>query len=160
MYECNCCMILSYIAVRFTNYCITPPQLCVDWAYFEGFVRDLTKNYTDVYVYTGPLFLPQPLGGSSSSKNPGYQIQYPVIGTTPNVAVPTHFYKIILTTKDSNSYSLGAFVLPNQKISSSTPLTKFQVNLTAIEKAAGLQFFDKLDRSQFSDLCAQIKCAV
>jgi endonuclease G len=31
----------------------------LDWAYVEGFVRDLVGPYNDVWVWTGPLFLPQ-----------------------------------------------------------------------------------------------------
>ncbi len=29
------------------------------WARLEGYVRTLTDKYTNVYVCTGPLFLPQ-----------------------------------------------------------------------------------------------------
>lgn len=142
-----------------------------DWAYFEGFVRDLTKNFTDVYVFTGPLFLPQPMKDSTASSilkqpqtgsNPGYYVYYPVLGTIPNVAVPTHFFKVILATNSSGSgeYAMGAFVLPNKAIDSKTPLTNFQVQLSSIEKASGLVFFEKLDRSTFLDLCKQTTCAV
>nr|P81204.1 RecName: Full=Nuclease; AltName: Full=Sr-nuclease; Flags: Precursor [Syncephalastrum racemosum]AAC69516.1 nuclease [Syncephalastrum racemosum] len=129
------------------------------WAYLEGFMRDLTQNFTDVYVYTGPLFLPS--AASTGRKNPAYSIEYPFLGaTTPNVPVPTHFFKIALTTTASSEYALGAFVLPNQAIDSSTPLTNFKVELEAIEKAAGLVFFDKLDRSKFADLCSKTTCQV
>ena len=29
-----------------------------DWAYFENFARKLTNEFTDVYVFTIPLYLP------------------------------------------------------------------------------------------------------
>ncbi|OBZ89055.1 Nuclease [Choanephora cucurbitarum] len=157
------------------------------WAYFEAFCRNLAQTYDDVYVYTGPLFLPK--SGSASSLNAttfalasvnlnakgkidsvhsaqkratkqNYKMEYTVIGTnSPNVAVPTHFYKIILIPQ-GNSYVAGAFVLPNQAITKSTPLDQFQVAIDAIEKASGLTFFTKLDRSGFSDLCKAVKCVV
>ncbi|KAI8087984.1 uncharacterized protein B0P05DRAFT_530985 [Gilbertella persicaria] len=155
------------------------------WAYLEAFCRDLTNSYNDVYVYTGPLFLPQSttstnaafalanlqinnqgeiISNVTSSKKratkQNYKMEYTVIGAnSPTVAVPTHFYKIILIPQGS-SYIAGAFVLPNQSITKSTPLTQFQVQIDAIEKSSGLQFFSKLDRSKFSDLCKAVQCTV
>ncbi|KAG2224202.1 hypothetical protein INT45_001320, partial [Circinella minor] len=138
------------------------------WAYLEGFVRDLTKNHTDVYVYTGPLFLPrsnqsgyvdidQEKAGSAAVS--GYFIQYPLLGDVPNVAVPTHFFKVILASSGSgDAYTLGAFVLPNEAIDSKTPLTDFQVKLDSVERVSGLQFFSELDRSSFGDLCSTDSC--
>ncbi|KAI7862697.1 hypothetical protein BDF14DRAFT_1735585 [Spinellus fusiger] len=128
------------------------------WAYFEAFCRSLTASYTDVYVYTGPLFLPQ----SSSSKTAGksdYTVTYKMLGDVPNIAVPTHFYKVILIP-NANGYAAAAFVLPNASINSKTALTSFQVKLEVIEKASGLQFFSKLDRSTFTDLCTLTTCTV
>ncbi|KAG1051451.1 hypothetical protein G6F46_003345 [Rhizopus delemar] len=146
------------------------------WAYFEGFCRDLTKNFTDVYVYTGPLFLPK-VGRNTYSladtrlrsdgtsimnamkfNQMSYEMSYSLIGSNgPNVAVPTHFFKILLLIKDGNYFS-GSFVLPNQAISRSVLLSQFQVDLKAIEKASGLQFFSELDRGVFLNLCDHIQC--
>ena len=144
-------------------------MLKLDWAYLEGFVRGLTKNHTDVYVFTGPLFVPKSISnddqyynfrqsGVSSSSKAAYRIEYPLLGDVPNVAVPTHFYKIVLVSGVDTDYLLGAFVLPNQNIDSSTPLADFEVELTAIERLSGLQFFEKLDRSSLGKLCEQSAC--
>ncbi|KAI9278980.1 hypothetical protein BDA99DRAFT_493674 [Phascolomyces articulosus] len=139
------------------------------WAYLETFVRDLTNNHTDVYVYTGPLFLPRSNTTgyvnideekATSDANPGYYMQYPLLGTIPNIAVPTHFYKIVLVSSGSanNDYLLGVFVLPNQSIDRKTPLTDFQVQLKSVERVSGLQFFSELDRNSFGDLCSVDRC--
>lgn len=54
-------------------------------------------------------------------------IKYQVIGDN-HVAVPTHFYKIIVVeSKDSKLY-LECYVLPNQVIPENIPLRDFQVN--------------------------------
>lgn len=88
-------------------------------------------------------------------------MEYNVIGSNyPNVAVPTHFYKILLVTTADDKFALGAFVLPNQAINSRTPLVNFQVDLRAIEKASGLEFFALLNRKEFSNLCSLIHCDV
>ena len=57
-----------------------------------------------------------------------------VIGSPPNVSVPTHFAKVVLTTKPSSpstpeilELATGAFVLPNAVINDNTPLENFIV---------------------------------
>lgn len=72
-----------------------------------------------------------------------------MIGNPPNIAVPTHFAKVILTSRSENAsssfgfgasssrslivtdavkdVSIGAFVLPNSVIPDQVPLTSFQV---------------------------------
>jgi len=57
-----------------------------------------------------------------------------VIGSPPNVSVPTHFAKVVLTTKPSSpstpeilELAAGAFVLPNAAIHDDTPLENFIV---------------------------------
>lgn len=62
------------------------------------------------------------------------QQTHEVIGSPPNVAVPTHFAKVVLTTKPSSpsapnipEISTGAFVLPNIPIPDEAPLKSFVV---------------------------------
>jgi endonuclease G len=43
------------------------------WALFEKFVRSLRNHFDDVYIVTGPLFLPTKEGNS-------YYIKYQVLG--------------------------------------------------------------------------------
>ena len=57
---------------------------------------------------------------------------YEVIGSPPNVAVPTHFAKVVLasrpassSTPDVHEISTGAFVLPNAIIPDEAPLESF-----------------------------------
>ncbi|KAI8967552.1 hypothetical protein BDF20DRAFT_917491 [Mycotypha africana] len=158
------------------------------WAYFEKFCRDLTANFTDVYVYTGPLFLPQltntnntfsfadaqmivnPDGSvnvgaagaaPATAGQPKYHMQYPLIGAKyPTIAVPTHFFKILLATTNNVNYAAGSFVLPNQAIEHTIPLSRFQVDISAIEKASGLQFFQEIDRKTFTNLCTLVNCVL
>ncbi|KAJ1948086.1 nuclease [Linderina macrospora] len=123
------------------------------WAYLESFVRDLTKQFDDVYVVTGSLFLP-----TKDAATGKWRVTYEVIGNPPNVAVPTHFFKVILGVTGGSNFALGGFALPNQKIDSKTELTTFSQPLEFIEKASGLTFFDKVDRSAATELCKTITC--
>ena len=83
------------------------------------------------------------------------------------VAVPTHFFKVILVDEHANDpenvYSsdtsllgdvddyndlqnpqkLLAFVLPNADIDPNTPLSNFAVPLESLEAVSGLTFFPK-----------------
>jgi endonuclease G len=115
-----------------------------DWAYVEDFCRRLTGKFDNVFVFTIPLYLPKLYPDGK------YRVTYEVIGPPgrPNVSVPTHFSKVILTAKGGMpcvvagqtwtlSYgnsgqggvqtSLGAFVFPNEPIPDEVPLTQFQV---------------------------------
>ncbi|KAG0144003.1 hypothetical protein CROQUDRAFT_660540 [Cronartium quercuum f. sp. fusiforme G11] len=127
------------------------------WAHLENFTRQLTNSFSDLYVFTIPLYLPKldPI----TKKN---IVSYEVIGNPPNVAVPTHFAKVIygLGGKvDPNKIgSLGAFVLPNEKISNDIPLINFKVPIEAIEKSAGLVLFPDEIKSTVPKLCESVKC--
>uniref|UniRef100_A0A1A9W9F9 Endonuclease n=1 Tax=Glossina brevipalpis TaxID=37001 RepID=A0A1A9W9F9_9MUSC len=111
------------------------------WNRLEMYVRKLTKNFTNVYVCTGPLYLPHQ---EEDGKN---YIKYQVIGAN-NVAVPTHFYKIIVAESTEGQLEMEAYIMPNQVISDDTPLQIFQVPPESVERAAGLLFFDKVNKNQ------------
>jgi len=100
------------------------------WAHFEDFCRRLTNNYPSVRIVTGPLYLPK------REPDGKWRVSYEVIGSPPNVSVPTHFYKVIYAEdgKIGGNVSLGAFVLPNAVISNDKPLTDFEVPVEAVER--------------------------
>ena len=56
-------------------------------------------------------------------------VKYQVIGQN-NVAVPTHFFKVVVMENESRDLELDAFVLPNQQIPDDTPLDNFRSVLT------------------------------
>jgi endonuclease G len=100
------------------------------WAHFEDFCRRLTGRYPSVRIVTGPLYLPK------KEADGKWRVSYEVIGNPPNVAVPTHFYKVIFAEdgKVGGQVSLGAFVLPNARIANDKPLQDFEVPLEAVER--------------------------
>jgi endonuclease G len=53
-------------------------------------------------------------------------VKYEVIGAN-SVAVPTHFFKVIVAETADQKLDMEAYVMPNQVIDNSTPLTVFQV---------------------------------
>ncbi|KAI0818803.1 hypothetical protein BC629DRAFT_1588131 [Irpex lacteus] len=131
------------------------------WAYTEDWCRRLTNSFSDVYVFTVPLYLPK-------LDNEGkWRVHYEVIGSPPNTSVPTHFAKVVLTTRPSSpstphipEISTGAFVLPNAEIPDQAPLENFVMPVEAVEKAAGLTFFSDEVKKASKHICKTTKCEV
>lgn len=61
------------------------------------------------------------------------------------VAVPTHFFKVVLaehkTQSGATKLSVGAFAMPNRPIPPNTPLASFCVPLDLLETLTGIEFF-------------------
>lgn len=112
------------------------------WNKLEKSVRRLTNHFENVYVCTGPLYLPK------TDQNTGkMHVSYQVIG--PNqIAVPTHFFKVVVCEKGS-SLELLSYIIPNEPLDPHTPLDKFLHPIEAIERAAGIVLLDKVSKSAF-----------
>lgn len=121
------------------------------WNRLEIFCKNLVERYDDVYVYSGPLYLPY-----TDEDTKKKYVKYEVIGGN-NVAVPTHLFKIVVAVKN-NAVDLGAFIVPNKKITYENKLTDFQVEVAEIEKAAGVTMLPKLDYKSASNLCKDDGC--
>lgn len=133
------------------------------WAKLEQFVRDVAGNEKSraTYVATGPLFLPSrrdSFDTATSSvatksqlrvqgglpKPTEWEMKYPMLGEPPAmVAVPTHFFKVLLVEGTDSKVSCAAFVLPNAPIPKDVPLRRFVVPLTDLEVVSGLEFFKR-----------------
>ncbi|KAL0071649.1 nuclease [Marasmius tenuissimus] len=131
------------------------------WAYLEDWCRRLTSSFSDVYVFTVPLYLPH------QEPDGKWRVTHEVIGNPPNIAVPTHFAKVVLTSKPSSpstpeilELATGAFVLPNAPIPDDTPLEKFVMPVDAVERAAGLTLFSDAVKSASKHICRSAKCEV
>ncbi|MDI1488924.1 MAG: nuclease [Ramalina farinacea] len=127
------------------------------WAHFEDFCRRLAATYPSVRIVTGPLYLPK-----RDPDDGKWRVSYEVIGSPPNVAVPTHFYKVIFAEDGTTggNVSMGAFVLPNAPIANDKPLRDFEVPVDAIERASGLEFASKLPEFRKRRLCEEVHCSV
>jgi len=129
------------------------------WAYLEDWCRRLTASFSDVYVFTIPLYLPKQDGDGK------WRITHEVVGSPPNVAVPTHFAKVVLTATPSSpskpndlALSMGAFVLPNAIIPDETPLESFVAPVDAVERAAGLTLFSDAIKASSKHICKTTSC--
>lgn len=130
------------------------------WAHFEDFCRRLTGDYNSVRIVTGPLYLPK------KCEDGKYRVSYEVIGNPPNIAVPTHFFKLVVAEKNkkkssnSEDLAIAAFVMPNAIISNETPLRTFEVPVESLEKSSGLEFLKQVPNGNKKALCKEVTCEI
>uniref|UniRef100_A0A8C3NR11 Endonuclease n=2 Tax=Passeriformes TaxID=9126 RepID=A0A8C3NR11_9PASS len=109
------------------------------WNNLEKYCRSLARNNRNVYVCTGPLFLPR------MEADGKMYVKYQVIGKN-NVAVPTHFFKVLILEKESGEIELRSYVMPNSPVDDKIPLERFLVPIESIERASGLLFVPNILR--------------
>ena len=63
-------------------------------------------------------------------------VKYQVIGKN-DVAVPTHYFKVVF---DSKGAPLESYILPNEPITDKTALRDFMTSVDKVEKSAGIVF--------------------
>ena len=104
------------------------------WAELEDQVRELARAHGSIWVFTGDLFLHR-------NGTPAEPRRF--IGPD-RVAVPTHFYKVILCQDADDTVELFAFLLPNQLNPLSGTPGDFLTTVDRIEALSGLDFFSAL----------------
>ncbi len=101
------------------------------WQELEAAVRGWVEQRGALTVITGPIF--------AVDSN---AVTYKVIGQN-HVAVPTHFYKIIVDASNSKKVEALAFIMPNEDLSGHQ-YTEYLCAIDEIEKATGLDFLSAL----------------
>lgn len=77
------------------------------------------------------------------------------------VHVPTHMYKVLLATSSGANVPnrLTAFLMPNEPIRKTRPLTDYVVDISTLSRIVGVDFFPDLDLSTTEPLCVDAVCA-
>jgi endonuclease G len=116
---------------------IEQPTTCEIWAHLEDQVRSLVQERCSIWIFTGALYL-------DSLQNPTAPVDY--IGPD-SVAVPTHFYKVILCEHPDGSHEMFAFVMPNSLVPQGEP-RDYIVSVERVQHLSGLDFFAALPDSE------------
>lgn len=103
------------------------------WNNLEQYCRSLTKQFHNVFVCSGPLYLPR------QEPDGKMYVKYQVIGKN-QVAVPTHFFKVLILENRRGEVELRSYVMPNMPVDDKIPLERFLVPIESIERASGLLF--------------------
>src|SRR5688500_17471187 len=102
--------------------------------------ENLARTHDDVWVFTGPIFI-----GSRPIREIG----------ASRVAVPTHFFKVILCVQADGSKEMYASVMPHiARLGAG--LRRFAMTVDAVEQFAGVDFFSELPSAEEDEL-EQIK---
>ena len=107
------------------------------WRKLETDARKWITDRGKAYCVTGPIF-----SNGDRTKQPK------TIGTN-KVAVPTHFYKIIVAPKPgSQELESIAFLLPNREYTSPYDYSRYRTTVESIEQRTGIDFMPKLSDAE------------
>ena len=101
------------------------------WRSLETAVRGWVQERGRLTIITGPVFA---IGNN--------RVSYEVIGEN-NVAVPTHFYKIIVDNNDPDNVQALAFMMPNEDLSDQD-YRDYLTTINRIELATGIDFLSAI----------------
>jgi endonuclease G len=111
------------------------------WRELETLVRNWILERGSGYVITGPMFYDT----NKTNTQPGGDIaDYKAIGPD-RVAVPTHFFKIVVAKDANGRWQSIAFVLENRKYTKPYDFAKDIKSITWIEQHTGINFMPQLD---------------
>jgi endonuclease G len=106
----------------------------ITWSHLEDEVRSLVDKHGSIWIFTGPLYL-----DSVDQKT------QPVEHIGPdNVAVPTHFFKVILCEHSDGQREMFAFIMKNQIGKLTGTSRDYIVSVRKAEELSGLNFFHRL----------------
>jgi endonuclease G len=109
------------------------------WARLEGYVRDWARLKGEIFVITGAVF-DRDNDGTRDADDQAQRMQSNNGNT--RVAVPSHFYKIILAPRHDLFWETISFLLPHQQQTpnNDTTLTNAIVSIKEIEALTGIDF--------------------
>lgn len=114
------------------------------WNDLEQYVRYRARKSRNLWVCTGPLYLPR----NDPSDGKSY-VRFQVIGKN-QVSVPTHFFKALVVENTDGSIDLESYVLANSPLDANVPLRAYQVPIDSIERAAGFLLFHEIPKNRFT----------
>ena len=110
------------------------------WKQLEEKARDWIRAAGRGHIITGPIFYDPAEEDPATADG---QIEYTIIGDNA-VAVPTHFYKIVVVP-DAGQPKAIAFVFENRKHRSPHDWPSFIRSIDWIEERTGLDFMPELN---------------
>ena len=111
------------------------------WRELETHVRNWIIKREAGYIITGPMFYDPK---EEDSKTANGVINHQVIGSN-GVAVPTHFYKIVVAKDYSGRWQAIAFVLENRKYPRPYDFAQFIKSIEWVQQRTGINFMPELD---------------
>lgn len=121
------------------------------WKQLELLVRDWAIARGSAFVITGGLFFDPEEESSATADG---IIEYFTIGPG-EVAVPTHFYKIVVAEDDNGQWQAIAFVMAHRRYDGPQDFSNFIESIDWIEKQTALDFMPNLNPIEANNLESQ-----
>lgn len=115
------------------------------WRVLESEVQALAAAHGSIWVVTGSLFLDTDLKPQSATQFIG----------NGRVAVPTHFFKVVLCEHSSGEHEVFAFLVPH-RTGLPGPTLRHAVSVDRVEELTGLDFFAALPDTEELQLEAHV----
>lgn len=107
------------------------------WQYLEADVRSLVQADGQAWIFTGPLYIDSDSARIAPADSIG----------PDRVAVPTHFFKVILAEPAAGDFQAYAFIIPNSLTRIPGHPKDYLVSVDHVEHLTGLDFFALLPDS-------------
>ncbi len=117
------------------------------WKKLEETTRHWVTEYGTAYEWTGPIFYDPKEDTAATADG---TLKYKTVGPGA-VAVPTHFYKIVVV-KSGDTWKSIAFVMPNQDFKAPYHPEDYRTTIDWIEKRTGIQFMPNLSAAMSAQL--------
>lgn len=118
------------------------------WRVLESEVQNLARNHGSLWVITGPLFLDAALHPIPAARFIG----------NGRVAVPTHFFKVILCEHSGSAHEMFAFLVPHQT-GLPGPTFRYRITVDQLEALLGADLFAALPDDEERSLEAALPAA-
>ncbi len=105
------------------------------WERLENQVRKLAREHGSIWVFIGPLYLNAAETGAVAPDS--------FIGPH-RVAVPTHFFKVVICEHANGGIETFAFIMPNQEEPFTHTAEFYLAPIDKVERLSGLDFLDTL----------------
>lgn len=113
------------------------------WERLERYVRFRANRSKNLWVVSGPLYLPL------KARDSNLYVTYRVLGDN-HVSVPTHYFKVFLVETRDDQLVMEAFLMPNDpQVDGKIDDFRVPINrLDTIERASGVILFDQVPRNK------------
>jgi DNA/RNA endonuclease G (NUC1) len=129
-------------AFYLSNMCPQSPGLNQQaWRELEELTRKWVKQFGTTWQITGPLFYDP---AEDDPETADGVLEYTAIGKN-RVAVPTHFFKIVVARKGDGDWQAIGFVMENRPYSRPFRFEEYIRPIDWIERRTGLDFLPQMD---------------
>uniref|UniRef100_T1IX19 Uncharacterized protein n=1 Tax=Strigamia maritima TaxID=126957 RepID=T1IX19_STRMM len=136
----NCldhCVCTNLVAQKVNKDCPSEDSV---WNIFRIYIRHLSEQFMYIYVLTGPLYLPR-----ENYENGKWIVKYDIMAGS-DIAIPTHFFKVLLCEHENGTFRLECYRFEN-KVHRNVNISQFNVRKRDLERQTGFRIFKDVENT-------------